>query len=151
MQSFGLPGGSPAPISATILNGFAGRTKQKEWAENPLFSFATILPRAPNRRVAAPTVTELLRKIEAAPSFVFIVSPGAFDRCRDENDWVRREIGHALKRVKNIVPLLMEGCKMPESQALPEEIADLVRYNGVEYSNKYADAAIKELARMVSI
>ena len=94
---------------------------------------------------------ELLRKIEAAPSFVFIVSPGAFDRCRDENDWVRREIGHALKRVKNIVPLLMEGCKMPESQALPEEIADLVRYNGVEYSNKYADAAIKELARMVSI
>jgi hypothetical protein len=39
MQSFGLPVGLPAPISATILNGFAGRAKQKEWAERPLFSF----------------------------------------------------------------------------------------------------------------
>ncbi|MEK7877944.1 MAG: hypothetical protein AAB325_17350, partial [Pseudomonadota bacterium] len=35
-----------------ILIGFAGRTKQKEWAKNPLFSFAeTPLPK---RREASP-------------------------------------------------------------------------------------------------
>jgi hypothetical protein len=34
-----LPAGVTAPISAAILIGFAGRAKQKEWAENPLFSF----------------------------------------------------------------------------------------------------------------
>ncbi len=38
-----LPAGATAPISAAILIGFAGRAKQKEWAENPLFSFAAIL------------------------------------------------------------------------------------------------------------
>jgi hypothetical protein len=48
MQSFALPVGLAEPISATILNGFAGRTKQKEWAERPLFSFAAD-PAAPKR------------------------------------------------------------------------------------------------------
>ena len=67
MQSFGLPAGPPAPISATILNGFAGRTKQKEWAERPLFSFVAILswcaPLAQDIGSRA-LVTELLRRIE---------------------------------------------------------------------------------------
>jgi|SRR5437763_6462879 len=70
MQSFGLPGGSPAPISATILNGFAGRTKQKEWAKRPLFSFVgrPVRPRHGSRAL----VTELLRRIEdiVAPTVV---------------------------------------------------------------------------------
>jgi ribosome maturation factor RimP len=70
MQSFGLPVGLPAPISATILNGFAGRTKQKEWAERPLFSFVES-PRAQTSGSRA-LVTELLRRIEdiVAPTIV---------------------------------------------------------------------------------
>jgi hypothetical protein len=42
-----LPAGGTTPISAAILIGFAGRAKQKEWAENPLFSFGG-LPFAQN-------------------------------------------------------------------------------------------------------
>jgi ribosome maturation factor RimP len=70
MQSFGLPVGLPAPISATILNGFAGRTKQKEWAERPLFSFVES-PRAQTSGSRA-LVTELLHRIEdiVAPTIV---------------------------------------------------------------------------------
>jgi ribosome maturation factor RimP len=70
MQSFGLPVGPPAPISATILNGFAGRTKQKEWAKRPLFSFVgSPLAQTPGSRAL---VTELLRRIEdiVAPTIV---------------------------------------------------------------------------------
>jgi len=70
MQSFGLPVGPGAPISATILNGFAGRTKQKEWAERPLFSFVgSPLAPPPGSRAL---VTELLRRIEdiVAPTIV---------------------------------------------------------------------------------
>jgi len=75
MQSFGLPAGPPAPISATILNGFAGRTKQKEWAERPLFSFVASLSwRAPLAQDigSRALVTELLRRIEdiVAPTVV---------------------------------------------------------------------------------
>ena len=36
-----------------ILIGFAGRTKQKEWAENPLFSFVeSRRPKLPRNRPA---------------------------------------------------------------------------------------------------
>src|SRR5260370_22472173 len=70
MQSFGLPVGLAAPISAAILNGFAGRTKQKEWAKRPLFSFVgSPLAQTPGSRGLA---TELLRRIEdiVAPTIV---------------------------------------------------------------------------------
>ena len=53
-----------------ILIGFAGRTKQKEWATNPLFSFAESPPPQPSRSIAR--VTDLLRRIEdtVAPTIV---------------------------------------------------------------------------------
>ena len=53
-----------------ILIGFAGRTKQKEWAKNPLFSFAGS-PQAQNVEKTS-RVTDLLRRIEdiVAPTIV---------------------------------------------------------------------------------
>jgi len=53
-----------------ILIGFAGRTKEKEWAENPLFSFVK-RPRSKTSRKQA-RVTQLLRRIEdiVAPTIV---------------------------------------------------------------------------------
>jgi ribosome maturation factor RimP len=53
-----------------ILIGFAGRTKEKEWAENPLFSFVK-RPR-PKTSEIQDRVTELLRRIEdiVAPTVV---------------------------------------------------------------------------------
>jgi ribosome maturation factor RimP len=53
-----------------ILIGFAGRTKQKEWAKNPLFSFAESPPALTSRSIAL--VTDLLRRIEdiVAPTIV---------------------------------------------------------------------------------
>lgn len=53
-----------------ILIGFAGRTKQKEWAKNPLFSFAeTPLPHNVEK---LRRVTDLLRRLEdiVAPTIV---------------------------------------------------------------------------------
>jgi ribosome maturation factor RimP len=53
-----------------ILIGFAGRTKEKEWAEIPLFSFVKCPPPKTSRQQAR--VTELLRRIEdiVAPTVV---------------------------------------------------------------------------------
>jgi ribosome maturation factor RimP len=63
LQGKSLPATGTAPISATILIGFAGRTKQEEWAENPLFSFGQ--PAGPKTvERTAFYVTELLRRIE---------------------------------------------------------------------------------------
>jgi ribosome maturation factor RimP len=70
MQSFGLPVGLAALISASILNGFAGRTKQKEWAERPLFSF--VQARRPKTSRSESELSELVRRIEdiVAPTII---------------------------------------------------------------------------------
>jgi ribosome maturation factor RimP len=67
----GLPVGRLAPISAAILIGFAGRTKQERVGQKPaLFIFG--VPRALKPAGAIAFVTELLRRIEdiVAPTIV---------------------------------------------------------------------------------
>jgi ribosome maturation factor RimP len=61
--------GPAAPISAPSSIGFAGRTKQKEWANSPLFSFLAPTAAQTSRSIAC--VTEL-RRIEeiVAPTIV---------------------------------------------------------------------------------
>jgi serine/threonine protein kinase len=49
----------------------------------------------------------LLRYIEEAPHFVPIFSPGCLDRCKNLDDWLRREIIHAVQSERNIVPVYL--------------------------------------------
>ena len=67
---------------------------------------------------------DILRAIEEAPNFVMMVTDGAFERCVDENDWVRKEIEYARKLGKNIVPIAPTGHKKDLSR-LPDSLADV--------------------------
>lgn len=87
----------------------------------------------------------LLQEIEGSPHFILILSPGALDRCIDEDDWLRREIAHAISKDRNIVPVLKEGFRFPPKKSLPSDIADLPRYNCVQYSHTYFEATIDKL------
>jgi hypothetical protein len=87
----------------------------------------------------------LLGEIERASSFVLILSPGSLRRCREEGDWLRREIAHAIEKKKNIVPVLKDGFDFPPVDSLPSQIADLPRYNCVVYSHAYFGATIDKL------
>ena len=69
---------------------------------------------------------DILRAIEEAPNFIMVVTDGAFDRCVDENDWVRKEIEYAKKLGKNIVPVAPTGHQQDLS-ALPDNLADVRR------------------------
>jgi TPR repeat protein len=69
---------------------------------------------------------DILRAIEEAPNFIMVVTDGAFDRCVDENDWVRKEIEYAKKLGKNIVPIAPTGHQQDLS-ALPDNLADVRR------------------------
>ena len=74
--------------------------------------------------------TRLYTVIEECQDFLLVLSPGALDRCRNEDDWVRLEIEHALETGKNVIPVMLRGFSFP--QVLPESI-DALRYkNGVE-------------------
>ncbi|MCA9482993.1 MAG: TIR domain-containing protein [Nitrospina sp.] len=87
----------------------------------------------------------LLSEIESIPNFIVILSPGALDRCQAPEDWLRKEIGHAILKKRNIVPLMVEGFEFPEPETLPVELRELVRHNGVSYSHEYFAATFDKL------
>jgi hypothetical protein len=53
-------------------------------------------------------------------------------RILDERDYVRIEIENALRRGVPILPLLIDGAKMPEADQLPESLKDFAYYNAAE-------------------
>ena len=57
--------------------------------------------------------TKLLDVIDGCKDFILILPPHALDRCSDEEDWVRREVEHAIKGGKNIIPIMLRGFEWP--------------------------------------
>lgn len=85
--------------------------------------------------------------IEKTPNFVLVLSPGALDRCRHENDWVRQELRQAIRQDKNVVPITLPDFAWPAAESLPDDIRAVTRYNAVKYSRDFPDAALEELER----
>jgi len=91
----------------------------------------------------------LLRYIGDTPNFILILSKGSLDRCEDKSDWLKREIIHALKTDRNIIPLLIEGFTFPSDDKwalLPPEMRVLSSLNGITYSHIHQDSAIRQIA-----
>src|SRR5262245_57936288 len=75
---------------------------------------------------SGPFDESLLREIERARDFVLLLTPGCLDRsCTEPDDWVRREVAHALLKDRNIVLLAVPGFEFPPQDRLPEDIAAL--------------------------
>jgi len=65
------------------------------------------------------------------------------------DDWVRLEIELALRRNLRIVPLLVQGTKLPEAGELPESLRPLLKRNPHELSAKRWSYDLGELTKMV--
>ena len=74
---------------------------------------------------------QIYKKIERCRNFVLVLPPNSLDRCKDPEDWVRKEIRTAIKYSKHIVLLLLPNFKFPDE--LPEDIAQIKNYQGVQY------------------
>ena len=66
-------------------------------------------------------------------------------RLEDPDDWVRLEIANALARKVRVVPVLVEGAKMPAPTDLPEDLSALSRRHAVELSETGWHAQVAEL------
>lgn len=89
---------------------------------------------------------KLLEVISECDDVLVVLPPGGLDRCiTDESDWVRREIVHALKCEKNVIPILMRNFSFPEN--LPDDQKPLVNKNGVSATMEYFDAVVDKLAK----
>ncbi len=89
----------------------------------------------------------ILQSIESRAHFLLILTPSALERAQNPDDWLRREIEHALTHKRNIIPITFEGFKFEEMQQhLPPHIAEpLRRYNALRVPSDYFDEAMKRL------
>ena len=92
--------------------------------------------------------TRLYSVIEECDDVLVVLSPGALDRCINEDDWVRLEIEHALEKGKNIVPVMLRGFAFPEK--LPDSIDGLRYKNGLESNYQFFDAFIEKLQEFLT-
>lgn len=89
----------------------------------------------------------LLSEIESRANFVLLCTAGALDRCREEADFLRLEIAHAIATRRNVVPVVVDGFEWPDAPTLPESVRELRRHNHVEYSHAHWDAARERILR----
>ena len=92
--------------------------------------------------------TRIIGAIEGCNDMVLVLPPHALDRCANEGDWVRQEIRHALQHGKNIIPVFLDGFSFPTD--LPDDIAEVTRFNGLHFSMEYFDAAIDKITEKLS-
>lgn len=78
---------------------------------------------------SGPFDTQLLKLIEQSCHFLVVLTPDTLDRCVEPDDWVRREIEHALDFKLNIVPVYANGFDI-NKQNLSGKLAELKRFNG---------------------
>jgi len=70
--------------------------------------------------------------IAIGPRWLLLTDETGRRRLDDPDDMVRYEIRTALGGRKRVVPMLIGGAKMPGASTLPDDIAALVRRNGIE-------------------
>ena len=67
-----------------------------------------------------------------------------------ENDWVRQELAMAITANKRIIPVLVNGARMPPTEVLPDSIKALSQRQGIELRRDYWNHDIKLLLAQLS-
>jgi hypothetical protein len=92
---------------------------------------------------------QLLRRIEQSDYLILLLTKGALDRCTDPDDWLAREICHAVRLGKDIIPVL-DDFEFPESMdTFPQEMHDLHEYQAVPYNTALLYGTIMEIVRLM--
>src|SRR6267378_2784156 len=79
---------------------------------------------------------ELSREIESCDVLIALIGKQWLQpRLSDPGDYVRQEIQAALDRKLRVIPILLQGARMPSVAQLPESISELSHKNALEISN----------------
>src|SRR5215510_8742151 len=90
----------------------------------------------------------ILENVRARSHFLVLLTPSALERCRDPDDWLRREIETALDTQRNIVPLMFEGFDFGAPAIAPYltgKLAELKQYNALSVPAEYFLEAMERL------
>lgn len=90
-------------------------------------------------------IESIIDALDKSGNVVVIITKGCFDNLPEDSTWVK-EIEHALKTGKNIVPMYFDGISEVRIADMPENIHRLSFENAVMYVHQYADASFDRLA-----
>ena len=76
---------------------------------------------------------------------------GAMSRLDDPKDFIRLEISTALARDIRVIPLLVDGMKMPSEETLPASLKPLTRRNAMEISHTRFDYDVERVVTAVRL
>lgn len=75
--------------------------------------------------------------------------PAGPARINDEDDWVRTEVGTALRSNIRLLPVLVDGGEIPKDEQLPADLQPLLKRQTVEISNKRWRYDTEQLVRFL--
>lgn len=92
----------------------------------------------------------ILHHLRESDCVLLVVSEHTFDeRIHDPQDWMRREIGEALRLGKPIVLLAHEGRYPPHPDQLPLDIRAIGGRQGIEFYPRFYEAAVEKLIEFI--
>jgi hypothetical protein len=132
--------------------GYSGRVHdrlQREFGRNLLFMDVNSIRLGTN---FTKVLGEGLAKCDA---LLAVIGPGWLDardgkghwRLGNPNDFVRIEIGTALKRGIHVIPILLEGTQVPKADELPDDLKELALRTGLDVRHASFNEDMERLIR----
>jgi hypothetical protein len=91
----------------------------------------------------------LKEQIRDCDVFLLVIAKGTFERVRDPEDWVRREIELALSFQKLIIPVIEPGHPFPSREELPDSLRTVLDYTGKKFGYPIDDH-VKDLIKFIN-
>jgi TIR domain len=132
--------------------GYAGRVRdrlERELGRDLLFMDVDAIPLGTNFSKV------LHEEVAKCGVLLAVIGPNWLDahdehgnrRLDDPNDWVRVEITAALQRNIPVIPILLNGARIPKATELPEDLNELALRNGMEIRHASFQDDVNRLIR----
>jgi hypothetical protein len=130
--------------------GHAGRIHdrlKREFGDDLLFMDVTAIPLGVNfaKYVTAEVAKCNLLLALIGPNWLDVQDNEGNYRLDDPNDLVRLEIAAALARDIPVIPIVLDGARIPKSDELPEDIRELSMRNGLDVRHASFDGDMDKL------
>jgi len=83
------------------------------------------------------------------PHWLKVTDSKGVNRISKPEDWVRKEISEALKRNLRVIPVLVNGADMPDSEELPEDLKELSLKHAQELTSSRWNYDVGELTKVL--
>lgn len=90
---------------------------------------------------------KIFQVIDNCTDVIVVLPENGLDRCKNDSDWVRKEVAYAINAKKNIIPIMMRNFEFPKD--LPEDIDELRNFNAISANMEYFEASFSKLLSML--